>query len=152
MQVFAAGVSADFVFTVQFPLFRFSSGSSPQRTVRDQCCVCCEDPISETCPASCNSTLLVCIRDADHPLTDNSCSLGEIVAPVDPATIMQLSGTFQGPWEVRTTIENYYLYPACCTKSNLPMGVTIHWTGLLDWTTGLDYWTGLLDWTTGLKF
>jgi len=20
-----------------------------------------------------------------------------------------------------------------------------HWTGLLDWTTGLDYWTGLLD-------
>ena len=29
-------------------------------------------------------------------------------------------------------------------------GVCIHWTGLLDWTTGLDYWTGLLDWTTGL--
>ena len=23
--------------------------------------------------------------------------------------------------------------------------VTIQWTGLLDWTTGLDYWTGLLD-------
>jgi len=23
-------------------------------------------------------------------------------------------------------------------------------TGLLDWTTGLDYWTGLLDWTAGL--
>jgi len=20
-------------------------------------------------------------------------------------------------------------------------GVSIHWTGLLDWTTGLDYWT-----------
>ncbi len=20
------------------------------------------------------------------------------------------------------------------------------WTGLLDWTTRLDYWTGLLDW------
>ena len=31
-------------------------------------------------------------------------------------------------------------------------GVSIHWTGLLDWTTGLDYWTGLLDWTTGLTF
>ena len=30
--------------------------------------------------------------------------------------------------------------------------VTIHWTGLLDWNTGLDYWTGILDWTTGLKF
>jgi len=29
-------------------------------------------------------------------------------------------------------------------------GVSIHWTGLLEWTTGLDYWTGLLDWTTGL--
>ena len=31
-------------------------------------------------------------------------------------------------------------------------GVFIHWTGLLDWTTGLDYWTGLLDWTTGLDY
>jgi hypothetical protein len=30
--------------------------------------------------------------------------------------------------------------------------VTIHWTGLLDWTTGLDNWTGLLDWTTGLDY
>ena len=27
-----------------------------------------------------------------------------------------------------------------------------HWTGLLDWTTGLDYWTRLLDWTTGLDY
>ena len=27
-----------------------------------------------------------------------------------------------------------------------------YWTGLLDWTTGLDYWTGLLDWTTGLDY
>ena len=25
------------------------------------------------------------------------------------------------------------------------MAVSVHWTGLLDWTTGLDYWTGLLD-------
>ena len=25
------------------------------------------------------------------------------------------------------------------------MAVSIHWTGLLDWTTGLDHWTGLLD-------
>jgi len=25
------------------------------------------------------------------------------------------------------------------------MAVSIRWTGLLDWTTGLDYWTGLLD-------
>ena len=32
------------------------------------------------------------------------------------------------------------------------LGVPIHWTGLLDWTTGLDYWTGLLDWTTGLDY
>ena len=22
-------------------------------------------------------------------------------------------------------------------------GVSIHWTGLLDWNTGLDYWTGV---------
>ena len=26
------------------------------------------------------------------------------------------------------------------------------WTGLLDWTTGLDYWTGLLDWTAGMDY
>ena len=34
------------------------------------------------------------------------------------------------------------------TREQLPQrskGVPIHWTGLLDWTTGLDYWTGLLD-------
>ena len=31
-------------------------------------------------------------------------------------------------------------------------GVSIHWTGLLDWITGLDYWTGLLDWITGLDY
>ena len=23
----------------------------------------------------------------------------------------------------------------------MPLGVSIHWTGLLDWTTGLDDWT-----------
>ena len=23
------------------------------------------------------------------------------------------------------------------------LGVSIHWTGLLDWNTGLDYWTGI---------
>ena len=42
-----------------------------------------------------------------------------------------------------------------------PLGVSIHWTGLLDWTTGLNYWpwttglnywTELLDWTTGLDY
>ena len=27
-----------------------------------------------------------------------------------------------------------------------------HWTGLLEWTTGLDCWNGLLEWTTGLTF
>ena len=27
-----------------------------------------------------------------------------------------------------------------CT-SHLSMAVSIHWTGLLDWTNGLDYWT-----------
>ena len=26
-----------------------------------------------------------------------------------------------------------------------------HWTGLVDWTGGLDWWTGLVDWWTGLK-
>ena len=28
-------------------------------------------------------------------------------------------------------------------------GVSIHWTGLLDWTTA---WTGLLEWNTGLDY
>ena len=32
------------------------------------------------------------------------------------------------------------------------LGVSIHWTGLLDWTTGLEYWIGLLDWNTGLDY
>jgi hypothetical protein len=100
MQVLAE-VSADYVFTVKFPVFQFTSGQFPQRTVGDgQCCVCCED--GGTCPASCNATLLVCIREVDHPLPDNSCPLGEIVAAVDLST-MELTGTFQGPWEVRKT-------------------------------------------------
>ena len=30
--------------------------------------------------------------------------------------------------------------------------VSIHWTGLLDWNTGLEYWTGLLDWSTAPNF
>ena len=25
------------------------------------------------------------------------------------------------------------------------LGVSIHWTGLLDWNTGLDYWTDILN-------
>ena len=30
------------------------------------------------------------------------------------------------------------------------MAIYNHWTGLLDWTGGLDWWTGLVDWTGGL--
>ena len=30
-------------------------------------------------------------------------------------------------------------------KSLLVLGVSIHWTGLLDWNTKLDYWTDLLN-------
>ena len=26
---------------------------------------------------------------------------------------------------------------------NIVRGITIQWTGLLDWTTGLDYWTDI---------
>ena len=29
-------------------------------------------------------------------------------------------------------------------------GVYNHWTGLVDWTGGLDWWTGLVDWTGAL--
>ena len=32
------------------------------------------------------------------------------------------------------------------------MAVTIHWTGPMDWTTGLDHWTGILNWTTGPEY
>ena len=31
----------------------------------------------------------------------------------------------------------------CLCENQLPAGVSIHWTGLLDWTTGLDYWTDI---------
>ena len=30
------------------------------------------------------------------------------------------------------------------------LAVYNHWTGLVDWTGGLDWWTGLVDWTGGL--
>ena len=30
-----------------------------------------------------------------------------------------------------------------CANQSFRMGVTIQWTGLLDWTTGLDYWTDI---------
>jgi len=34
--------------------------------------------------------------------------------------------------------------PCLCTVSmDYNMGVSIHWTGLLDWNTGLDYWTDI---------
>ena len=98
MQVLT-GVDADFVFTVQFSMFTFADPTPLQRTVLGACCVAPEDPVSGTCADSCNTTLLVCIRDADHPLADNSCPLGEILAPADPS-IMELTGTFPGPWLV----------------------------------------------------
>ena len=30
--------------------------------------------------------------------------------------------------------------------------VTNHWTGLVQWTTGMDYWNGLLEWTIGIDY
>ena len=30
-------------------------------------------------------------------------------------------------------------------KTKYVWGVSIHWTGLLDWNTGLDYWTELFS-------
>lgn len=93
------GASADFVFTVKFPLFS-TVAATLERTVPDAaCCVCCEDAASLTCPSFCNATILVCIREADHPLSDNGCPLGTIVEPIGTG-IAELSGTFEGPWEV----------------------------------------------------
>ena len=37
-------------------------------------------------------------------------------------------------------------------KSSSGTGVYNQWTGLVDWTSGLDWWTGPVDWTTELKF
>ena len=31
-----------------------------------------------------------------------------------------------------------------CEAASCP-AVNYHWTGLLEWTTGMDYWNGLLD-------
>ena len=35
-----------------------------------------------------------------------------------------------------------HLHSLCNNRYN-QLGVTNHWTGLLDWNTGLDYWTDI---------
>ena len=40
-----------------------------------------------------------------------------------------------------TVIASIFLVSAASCKAICGVGVTIHWTGLLDWTSGLDYWT-----------
>ena len=30
-------------------------------------------------------------------------------------------------------------------------GICIQWTGVLDWSAGLECWTGVLDWSAGLE-
>jgi len=44
------------------------------------------------------------------------------------------------------------LVPAVSTRQYppSPRAVYNHWTGLVDWTGGLDWWTGLVDWTGGV--
>ena len=32
-----------------------------------------------------------------------------------------------------------------CALHIFELAVTIHWTGLLDWNTGLDYWTEIIS-------
>ena len=44
---------------------------------------------------------------------------------------------------------------ACHSQGLLHLSSTMmivynHWTGLVDWTGGLDWWTGLVDWTSRL--
>ena len=36
-------------------------------------------------------------------------------------------------------------YVLSLANSHVYRAVTIHWTGLLDWNTGLDYWTGVFS-------
>ena len=36
-------------------------------------------------------------------------------------------------------------FPYVICTEEVQMAVTIHWTGLLDWNTGLDYWTGIFS-------
>ena len=46
--------------------------------------------------------------------------------------------------EIGTPLENGNLIKIRHrTHADIEQGVTIHWTGPLDWTTGLDYWTHL---------
>ena len=40
-------------------------------------------------------------------------------------------------WDISTHAEG------CRGNDNTQRGVTNHWTGLLDWNTGLDYWTDI---------
>ncbi len=92
-----AGTSkADYTVTIRFQSFTIPPFETLITT--QSCCV--PDPIPGSgCSFSCNSTLLVCIRTADQPLNDNSCPLGQILAPADP-NITEITGTFRGRWEV----------------------------------------------------
>jgi len=40
--------------------------------------------------------------------------------------------------------------PSKYTRYHDAMAVWNRWTGLMDWTTGLEYWTGILEWNTGM--
>ena len=56
---------------------------------------------------------------------------------------------------IHTYLHTYNLIPTHILRvfyQCTVMSISIHWTGLLDWITGLDYWTGLLDWITGLDY
>ena len=54
-------------------------------------------------------------------------------------------------WICKFKAENAVCIDLANSKRKV-LGEYNRWTGLLDWTTGLDYWTGLLDWTTGLDY
>ena len=49
-----------------------------------------------------------------------------------------------------TETTSYYVWVRI--MQDCTMAITIGWTGLLNWTTRLDYWTRQLDWITGLGY
>ena len=66
-------------------------------------------------------------------IDDDSMMSGTSAFPIVLDTDSELEDTEEEAEELLTTLK---------PKESPLKAVTIHWTGLLDWNTGLDYWTG----------
>jgi hypothetical protein len=41
--------------------------------------------------------------------------------------------------------------PGCCLAVGQIWGICIQWTGVLEWSAGMEHWSGELDWSAGLE-